>query len=498
MNADNIAKLLSGLISLNGSLVQSGTTIKNRSRWSKQAKLQVGDLGWTYKLVITTPNLINRVLLGLILLASLIALAAGALLLKGLRPPYWMKSVFDNSILISVIYASIFLIPLHFNFVSHFLLWILTKIPKNFRFNPGWINADWQLNYYKEFFAMNTNNEQCERLANAIFRTIKTQSKIQLPQQAPEPEGLTKDEVANYLLFGCAIERRIHQLYPGDRTKLTESWQYLCWASMIPERPFNPENLKSLKSSDREFYQFLRELGSQDRSTYTQSEGVLPNSQLISNTVENLLACLVKESQGRAKSLATGHLFHRRGSPSLLLRRLKRIKGFHLHEDESIRRLFLKLGVRMGVWPFIDLGPFLYPYNSGIAILLLNSNCLSTSADTDSIEVDDNFRALANYGEHCVVECCYQMIKHSSSDAETQDFCKVVFKCAPDKIDKWRLSDYIDLWLFGHARHYCTKRDKDSTGSSLGCPLASVTGVPCFCDAAKSLWHIEGRSLKRS
>ncbi len=493
MDTENIYRLFGYLISLLGTLFFAIPKMQREYKWSNQAKIQVGSPDWIYALIILFPIRLFAALIFLCFVVIIIGIIAIVLLIYNISPHPFLISILDNALWI-VVATSILAILVYFNLLSRGLL-LVTKFLDHLRFKAGWVNSNWQIHHYKEFFALNTDISHCERLANSIYRQIKSQGSELLFEQLIEPKNLTQDELANFLLFKCVIESCIHQLYTRDREILSKSQAYLAWAAETPAGPFQPSKIIAHTAADESFYKTLLELPNDKSLAGLQPQGSLPGDPTFYNTVQSVLKQLARKFKGKGSRLAID-LLHRRGSPIVLLSRLRKFDRFSQPGDEAMRRLFLKLSTRMRIWPNLDPGPFLYPYNNGIATLLLNSGCIVSPVDLKFIEIDEDFKNLVAGSESIIIEICYKMV-HDSKDQGIVSFCQQKLNCDPSQIELWGFQDFIDLWLYSHTRQFCSVRTNDKTGKSLGCVLAAGNEAACFCDSDEVYWHLDGRTLKR-
>jgi len=174
----------------------------------------------------------------------------------------------------------------------------------------------------------------------------------------------------------------------------------------------------------------------------------------------------------------------------------------------------------MNLWPTLRnrLGPFLYPQNNGIAILLLNAGCLVAPDELETVDLsDDNFWALVAEAEDQIVNYCYQCLTTTDAggQAEKTAFSQTVFKCEPGAIDKFRFSDYVDLWLYGHTSG-CRRRkgQKSKAAGQSSATESNPASVPsagvaeqqckmlskrvgCYCEKESPSWYQSGILLKR-
>jgi hypothetical protein len=176
------------------------------------------------------------------------------------------------------------------------------------------------------------------------------------------------------------------------------------------------------------------------------------------------------------------------------MRRLRQIKPI----SDSGARLYLKLAVRMQVWPDMKPGPFLYPYSDGLALFLLNSHCIEALPTVTEIEKDLHFRSLVAAAEHRIVANAYNFLSHTRGESSTIAFAQREFVSEPSQVGPWCFTDYSDLWLWQYTRDHCYRRDQQQAGADLGCAL--VTGgatSQCYCDSNDNRWRKQGNMLRR-
>ena len=498
MSTEDITKIIAGLLTMNGNLVQLLTTQKERTEWVLKANNQLGDLGMVYRIIIQIPLAFNKYTILLLLFLSFSAVVAGTLMIYEVIVPSWLawiNWIFENSILIGIIYATFVLIPVQFNLLSQIKLSIFKKMDRfdllrktYFRFNVGWINANWQLNHYEKFFAMNINDRMTQKNANLIFNLMKSIPSGTLIGRAMQPQDLSQAEHANHLLFKVAVEKPIHQLYPRNSGVLDDSHKYLAWIANSSRRMYSPEFLREFndQQNNLSYYQHLR-----SQANGNQPEGSLPHDILIDQIVQDVFEKLVEKYNGNAFSLAINRL-HRDGSATKLLKELDNFNIF----SESYKRLYLKLCVRMNVWPNMNPGPFLFPYANGIAIYFLNSHSIEVASDIERIDVEDDFKAIVAATENQICDYAYNMMLDSASQPETKNFTGREFNVSPLDVNRWAFYDRLDFWLWSQTKNHCAMVTKTSTGNDLDCNLlASGSKSECFCDLTTKRWQLSGDTL---
>jgi len=517
--ADIATKFVFASGSIVGSIAQLATTITNRNKSARKTEAQVEPLDGSYGIIIKLPIWLSYTLLILVIVICFATLITGALILGNKTPPSFMRQVFDRWYWFFVAFVAVFLI-VHLNWLSLGLLHF-TKFLDNLRYRPGWINANWQLTGYKEDFAMNINANRCQNLAAEIYQQIIDGKEVKQQYQAPDPVGLDTDEKANYLLFKCVVESGIYRSDRSDlgMTAVRDSQDYLAWAALTSEHPFQPQKLRDILRHNDSLYGMLKELPGRLDASATAQAGSLPDYLPIEQATQQALKTLVQRFKGQGSRLARGPLSSS-PSPEALLRNLGKFENLDGPRGDSMRRLYLKLSIRMNLWPTLRnrLGPFLYPQNNGIAILLLNAGCLVAPDELETVDLsDDNFWALVAEAEDQIVNYCYQWLTTTDAggQAEKTAFSQTVFKCEPGAIDKFRFSDYVDLWLYGHTSG-CRRRkgQKSKAAGQSSATESNPASVPsagvaeqqckmlskrvgCYCEKESPSWYQSGILLKR-
>ena len=220
MDKNALIKIVVSLVSFNGSVMQMWNTLRERRRSSKKTKQQIGKLGKVYYWLIDFPRQLNYLFLFIVLVFSFTALIAGwSYIEKGKSPVSPFDWVWEKYYYIFIFYSCISILLIHLDGVSHMLMGIMKKI-RFMKYEPGIINANWHLENPKKPYAINIDMEACRRLANAII-SFHVKSDQDFPDSTPTPEGIDNIELANYLLFGNAMESQIHENYPRDKTILS-------------------------------------------------------------------------------------------------------------------------------------------------------------------------------------------------------------------------------------------------------------------------------------
>jgi len=155
-------------------------------------------------------------------------------------------------------------------------------------------------------------------------------------------------------------------------------------------------------------------------------------------------------------------------------------------KSDSIRGLYYKLSLRNNVWPKFSKYPFEYFFNNGIAIILLNSNCIEVGNDNKEIQKDKHFINLIYRAESRAVEIIFNRLKGDVGNSivkELNQFFMANFNINLSDVTLWQITDIVDLWLFNHARSYClTDSQKDE------CSLKQSGS--CYCGDDVPVWKL--------
>jgi hypothetical protein len=487
MKADDLFKFVIGIPAIIVSLFAIFTVLLPAIRWRSQAAIRVGNPGLVYDVTIGYPLRLVFAFLTLTILATFALLLLGAMLIAGAGPPtltcYFYLFDYPHIVWLSVIVGLLTLV-VYFNPIPRFLVW-LTFWLDHLRFTHGWANAKWQLSHYKAFFAMGLSEDQIEYLANGLIAEVIRNGKAFQPAQIPEPVGLSPSERANYLVIGCAIEEQLHRLYPNEAKRLVESWNYLANAAIVASRPFSPTFLATHAKTNAYFDQLMTALPNQ------LADAVLPQDPAIRQRVNAVASWLVRKLKGDGARLAaawlTGH-----SSVTAISRRLSGLKEF----QGGMMAVLLKVSVRMGIWPDLQVGAFRYAYSDGLGILLINAGCLVPPSDAKEIETDPCFKDLVAGTEDQVIARALQILAQPQPSPEAMATARRIFNVtSPSDIETWRFQDYADLFLWSHSREFCVKRIHKS-GVDLGCQLAR-SGSGCACDRTEQTWVRQDRVLSR-
>jgi hypothetical protein len=479
-------KLIPGIIGAIGTILGGAFTLvgklNNLYRKMVRAEEQVGTLGKYYRSVRVYPITIMWWTLLLLCLLGLLVIFEGVAESMQFMTFAALSFLLQNYLILPLAFASVFICA-YFDLPTRVLLFLHRMKNPNVQFDPGYINARWQLDDPSEIMAMNYEPTKCSILGVAIMDLMETETTAPA-ERAPVPAGISDTERANYIFFGCVIEHWVHKLI-NDRTRLNEMWKYLAWAASSSEKPFTTAQISAHSAG---YFEFLRDI----KTSVARAEGDLPVLQEIKEAVDAAAGWLVKEWSGDAGRLATSNIF-KQPSPQTLLENLENASPFS--ESDGLRRLYLKLSARMRVWPQMDPGPFLYPFYSGIALLLLNADCILVSEDIDDIQphANEGFRSLVASAEDKVIRAARNHLLNHQDEPQMQAFSTRVFACAPKDVDEWSFFDYVDLWLFTHARRDCTVRTREKELTP--CSLKPEGLSNCFCVTPQVRWQLSGHSL---
>lgn len=384
---------------------------------------------------------------------------------------YVVLLLFVNAVLTVFVYSSA---------PSKFVLFLTRKFSDQAAFDPGYINANRQAEEWEDAWVMNQDLRNCERLAISLV-TVITQDTKPPRDMAATPAGLSQTEIANYILFGCVIEAYTNRI-PG--TDVKKMWDYLAAVSSLPAHPFAPEYIIA-HSATGAFLEALLTLGKGK-----PIEGDLPSPPLMGPAVDQLVTSLIA-IKGKADDLAYS-VYSKRPSPKTLFEGLAMLQPFSNPELKHMKAQVLKLGIRMGVWPDMMPGPFVYAFNFGISLLLLNSGCILVS--TKEIGVDEDFEHLVAKVEETVISLAFQHVRGRSTEEATSKWIETVFKTTAAGLEEWRFKDWLDTWLFSHTRAKCMKLTIQESASP--CELKTDTNQ-CFCIGTKGMWKFVRGVLTR-
>lgn len=474
-------KLIGAIIAFCTSFLQLISMHYSRYRWKQKADSQVGNLGATYFCIITAPSLLSIiVVVGLMLwfLWFLVALGGQLTQLPSWQQvPQILRWSIDNIVVAFIIYG-IYVLQNQYNALPESVRWIIPMIRR-----------DWS-------YSINIDKVRCKQLADQVFQHIRR-------EQSPNPGEhrdlqditLTESEKANFILFLAAIERQTVHLYPRNRSILPQMWDAILTLAQSSEHPLSPATLKTYVQEGKILYTELRTRSEPDESP-------LPESAIISDTIQKVMERLVKSYDGDALKLAKVKavvpivkqpiVFGKPTIPGLDLG-LQTFEIFQGDEAEQYRTVYLKVASRNNIEPIPSYFP--YPYSTNVARLLLNSGCLPAAAKVDVIEADVHFRRLVAVAEDNVIRQVHEMIRESATDQATRTLCKTVFNSDPLSLEYMRIAHYLDVWLWHHSNTFCAKIDRDHSGQTVGCNL--LQHGRCLCDDTASPWILDSRVLRR-
>jgi hypothetical protein len=478
MDARTIAAIIGSLVTMLGAAATMVTKVNKQYEMATVAEAQVSSLGKYYSYARKTPL---RVMWWALLTFSLVGLV---MLLQGVAESVPLPSLqlFPTLLRywpIPAAATAVVVVCSYFELPSRVILFFGARSDKT-QFDPGYINTRWQLDDPSKLQAMNYDASSCSIVGVAIWELMITETS-RPGEQAPDAAGVPSQEKANYIFFACVIEHWVHRLIT-DKSKLNEMWKYMAAAASSAQRPFLPANVTAHKAN---YFQFLKDIDHDNK-------GELPIRQEINDAVIFAADWLAAQYRGDASRLAISTFNSE--SPRAVLSHLDDVEPFT--GNDSMKHLFLKLSTRMRVWSGMDPGPFLYPFNSGIALLLLNSGCILVSQDKKSIELEANegFRALFAAAEEKVVRAAFNHLKNNLDNPEMRAFTANVFGCAPEEINEWIFFDYVDLWLFTHTRHQCRVRTQQQPATPC---LLKPGDANCFCVRPTVEWRPGKNSIFR-
>lgn len=492
-----IAKTVAAIVSLVGSQWTGWTELRNRLRTVRTKRWHIGKLGLLYDLIVVWPLRVNVLALMVISVMSLIAIVAGVWHLENTPIPSFFEWVFSHALKLIIAYLVV-LLSLAINPIQWLTLWISGYF-ETVRYRPDWINAKWQLEDDEQSFAVNIDVEALERVGSLIlFRMKKTLDQPDLPGRARVPADCSADELANYVLFGCTLERSVAKLYRDDYRVVDNCWNFLAGAAEEKHRVFRPETLKNLRKGGHSFYQHLLKLKVEDESGNPLTAP--PDEQSIREVMDDTHARLFRfwifGLNGRGANLSS-RFWSREQSVGRVIRRLRQFPAYGLKHEASTVPEFMKIAARAHVWDKLT-GKFdLLPFNASITLFLLNTCCLRTPPTEDIINTSHaEIQCITSWAEARLIDTIWRTIRSSGHDPLAVQLCQKYFGVnEPSKAPKWKVADYVDVWIYGHARKYCAKRSPDKTGASMECKFDKNDS--CVCDQAVSGWLRDGHLLKR-
>ncbi len=483
---DSLVKIIGSLITSLAGLFAVVDRFKKQLGRIKTVHAQVGSLGWPYIILVSLPAHLLWWGLLLVSLTSAYIMVQGLVLLAGRPLLFGLPSGLGLAYpLVGV--AILLALFAYLEIWTRVGVLFLRRFGK-LRFHPGCINASWQVEETEGIKAMNVSPTNCEALGIAILDCVSAQ-KDPPGEMAPAlPPGTDTSVIANYVFFGCVIEHYVHQLFrePG---RLNAMWRYLAWAANLPEQPLGPVCVIAHETIQRDGYFAVLQALSDSHSN--KSWGELPVAPKIADAVNQAAGWLASKYAGNARELSKSVL-RRSSSPNVVWDNLASVEPFRSSTD--LRSLFLKLAMRMQVWPDMEPGAFLFPYYSGLPVLFLNAGCLVVAQGVQRIDPDDAWRALVASTEEKIIEAAYRQFQMNSSDRRIVDLSRRFFDSDPAAVDKWSFTDFLDLWLFDHTRNFC--KVESAKEAPVSCSLRRGINE-CFCVAQPRPWYRDRESFVR-
>jgi hypothetical protein len=476
--AEVTTKLVELLFTFLGGLATLVDRLNKQLSRIKTVYAQVGSLGWPYIVLATLPARLFWWGLLLVSLTSAYVMLQGILIVSHRQPLFGLPNglALAHPLLGTAALLALFV---YFEIWTRVGLVILRRFGQS-RFHPGCINAGWQVGETGGIKAMNVSPTNCEALGIAILDCVSAQ-KDPPGEMAPAlPRGTDRSVIANYVFFGCVIEHFVHQLHLPPQS-LNGMWRYLAWAATATEQPLNPSRVVEYGATQRgRYFAALQAVGD---SHTGERKGELPVVAQIAEAVNQAAAWLASNYAGSARELAKSVL-RPTPSPNVVWENLASAEPFRSSID--LRSLFLKLAMRMQVWPEMRPGAFLFPYYAGLPVLFLNAGCLVVSQDVQRIDPDEGWRSLVAATEEKIIEGAYRQFQIQSTGQRIIDLSHRFFHCDPANVDKWSFTDFLDLWLFDHTRNWCKVQSAAETPTP--CSLKRE-GNECFCVGRPGRWY---------
>jgi hypothetical protein len=294
--------------------------------------------------------------------------------------------IFDRSLWL-VFWYFLVAVLVHFDWYHWFAIALAYPVGRVFpkvTYNPGWINTHWHVKRGPDAIPVYPNIDACKRIADRALTAVRTDDSTLTTDYAEKPDGISHEEMANVLLLGNTIESGIHDFLGKYPTGFKALYGALTKVARRKQRPFAGGNLKTIVEEGRSFYCTLREMVEQEANEHV--DDILPDNVAIDARVTAVVKMLVREFDGCGLRLAKGTF--RKESGHLVLKRLWKFQGFNEQRRESMRIQFLKLATCWGVWPAMKRGPFVYPFSTNVASLLLSTGCLRTLPEVKIIPLD--------------------------------------------------------------------------------------------------------------
>ncbi len=455
-----------------GAGIQLGTgLLKNLQRIGK-AQREIGSPGYWFFLIARLPLIVANWILSIVILLALLALFGGInryYAWDTSRFSHFCETLFNYSLWLSLGYFILALLvyfrvlPRALRLLARGCAWIRPEM----KHDPGLINSDWELRNADDAHFVNVASTGCEVTASFLLQIPRDKWGTDFAGSCCSNPSWTVGSRANALLIGCCIEGIVHGLPEGNPCKTI---------------PFSIL-YKALEDAGERIWQ------SQNILNQNASANIL-NSLRVAN---GDLACLADEPavvgvvkattqrlrdkfQGDGSKLARAKLSGR-VSLRLARKRLRKFPKMAEADSNPMDAQFLKLAYSANVWNFDD-GRFIFPFSRGVALLMMNSGCLITTQDVDTIAIDNSMRWLTAFAEQKIVDFVTTLLKN--------DPHLITKSGLPNTQDIWEINRMIDYRLWWLSRQ--------PNGWKLY--LAALDEVATEEDGAA--WKLSGNTFVRS
>jgi hypothetical protein len=494
MVPDVVWKFLGSIVPLLGAAIQLWTSLIQRLRMFRRIRWSIGNLGFTFAVICKCPVYLANTLLIAVVVLALASLGIGVVLntldaatvrnLEQRTAWHILVGLFNKSLYILLAYF-VLAVVVHFDLIARALLavfWTIGRFRPILRFKPGYINATWRVIHGEDAPCANINTVMCELVASYAIRTMATNAPELHADRAIHPVGLGADELANMLLVGNVIEGVIHDL-PSDAKPPGLQWRSfyatLGEAALDASRPFSPESILAAPARPESFGTRLVDLT-------RGKDGAVPDEPAIIFATNEIVAAIAARYRGRGSRLAYA-AFRRRPSLALAKRRLQDLPRMSGRRAHPMDVPFLKLAVDAGVWPGIDPGPFIYPFSRGLALFLLNTQCIVVASWIEELPFDEEFQRLVAATEDVIVHAVARFVQ-GARDERINAWAREAFAVEPPMIQMWPLAREVDYFLWQQSRR------KDGWKLSRNVDVPATETLNGTEDPA---WRIDGNRIVR-
>ncbi len=460
-------------------------TILAQHQRMKNVKIELGDIGFPYNIIVKWFNRLMSFLLYILFIISIYFLFSNICGLISVDKTPTQHSLL-SSLLEYQIYISLVLLLINFELqeklISNLLLKILKLIPR-VRNSVGWICAENFINVHNFNWMGVFDDEKINTIGSDIQKILLEEGKTQqrhsayfeLYFQAPtlDKQKLPIIEIANYVFIGVVFES-FSRLYQGaKRAQYQLFWKELAKVAYADKKPFSINFIKTCVIEKKDYIEELINLGAN-----------MPNDVAIRDGVNNEINRLVKKYDGNAYQLAFIPFFNK-VSKMLLFVRLRRFKEIsRSSKNQRITQLFVKIAARNEIWKKLYLKDIQYPFNAGIAAFILNTRCLKILDHVTRIKIDKSFEVLVKSTLNRIVKSFSDLIHSPYIKIPEKDVIEFIFGRKLIDIKDYHIFDLIDLWIYNHAKRFCLEASKSDNINDVTteCPIKKITGDKCYCE----------------